>query len=337
MENARPVGPPPTEHNPIEAALDHSIGLLVLPGRSILALIPIWAVLCGAWLALRDTQAPCAPQALLALLLAVSNVGVLWSTWRALLVDVDWQDCFQRYPLPAPGRLPNLPYATPWSPLGRFVTRAGRFRRWSEHAPVQVRSAWYSLLVLPALSLALSALAGWPLLALSLAALALSLIEWRVSRRPPRRGAEGAAHLSLQAGVQVGLGWLAGHTAFAPLTFSAVTLACCYAIAYQGALALAHPNLKAEHRGRPLLLYYFGQAAALGLLVALDRSLNTALAAFFLAPQWLLLAGLERRDAAAQPENTLPATAHAPPFKWYLQRALPFCMLAMLAAAWAPL
>ena len=344
MENAPPVAPQTvdrahTEQSPIETALGNSIGLLVLPGRSLLALVPIWAVLCGACMAVRTTPTPNTPQALLALLLAIPIVGVIWSTWRALLVDVDWQDCFQRYPLPAPGRLSGLPYATPWSPLGRFVTRAGRFRRWSEHTPLEVRSAWYSLLVLPALNLALSALAGWPLLVLSLAALALSLIEWRVSRRSPRRSLRRGSrheHISLQAGVQVGLGWLAGYTAFAPLTWAAVTLACCYAIAFQGALALALPTLHAERRTRALGFFYLGQAAALAQLVVLDRSLSAALAAFLLVPQWLLLAALGQESAPNHAENAPQDTAQAPS-KRYVQRALPFCMLAMLAAAWAPL
>jgi hypothetical protein len=288
-------------------------------------------------MALQTAQASYAAQALLALLLAVAVVGVLWSTWRALLVDVDWQDCFRRYPLPAPRRLPGLPYTTPWSPLGRFFARTGQFRRWSEHAPVHVRSAWYSLLVLPALILVLSAIAGWPLLVLSLAALALSLIEWRVARRSLHRSARpDRAHLSLQAAVQVGLGWLAGHTTLASPTWDAVTLACCYAIAFQGALVLTQPARSPEQRNRALLFSYLGQAAALGLLVVLGRSLSAALAALLLAPQWLLLARLGEEGVPNHAPNA-PPTAHPSSQKWYLQRALPFCMLAMLFAAWAPL
>jgi len=317
--------------SPIEIALGSSIGLLLLPGRSVLALMPLWSVLCGAWMAY--VQAPRttrSPQALLALLLAVSIVGVLWSTWRALRVDVDWSACFQRYPLPAPKLLSGLPYTTPWSPLGRFFARSNQLRRWSQDVPVEVRSAWYTMLVLPALILVLSALAGWPLTVLSIAALALSLIEARTSRRTSRRRERRAqVHTALRAGMQVGLGWLAGYIALAPLTWPAVTLACCYALAYQGALRLAQPTLEPTRRNSALLLFYSGQTAALALLALLGRSLTAAAAAFLLAPQWLLLAGLgphTEADAADRP-------AHA----WYLQRALPFCMLAMFAAAWAPL
>lgn len=346
MESAPPATaqPPPTQSvgtqhnvdNPIETALGSSIGLLVLPGRSILALVPLWSVLCGAWMAYTRTTpnvqpAPDvrSPQALLALLLAVSIVGVLWSTWRALLVDVDWTVCFEHYPLPAPKLLSGLPYTTPWSPLGRLFARSDQLRRWSQDVPVEIRSAWYTLLVLPALILVLSALAGWPLTVLSIAALALSLIEAHTSRRSRRRGEQsGQAHTALRAGMQVGLGWLAGYVTLAPLTWDAVALACCYAIAYQGTLQLAQPILKPDQRNRALLLLYSGQASALALLALLARPLTAVFAAFLLAPQWLLLAVFgARQDSSGGPQ---------PAHKWYLQRALPFCMLAMLAAAWAP-
>jgi hypothetical protein len=328
---AQSVGPKPKQDSPIETALSSSIGLLVLPGRSVLALMPLWSVLCGAWMAyVQAARATRSPQALLALLLAVSIVGVLWSTWRALLVDVDWAGCFRLYPLPAPRLLSGLPYTTPWSPLGRLFARSNQLRRWSQEVPVEIRSAWYTTLVLPALILVLSALAGWPLTALSIATLALSLIEARTSRRTSRRREQrDPVHTALRAGMQVGLGWLAGYAVLAPLTWTAVTLACCYALAYQGALRLAQRTLEPDRRNSALLVLYGGQAAALTLLVLLGRPLTAAFAAFLLAPQWLLLAGLGPRqeaDAADRP-------AHA----WYLQRALPFCMIAMFAAAWAPL
>jgi hypothetical protein len=261
------------------------------------------------------------PHTLLALLLAMSIVGVLWSTWRALLVDVDWARCFQRHPLPAPRLLAGLPYTTPWSPLGRLFARANQLRRWSQDVPVEMRSAWYTLLVLPALILVLSALAGWRLMVLSLAALALSLIEARTSRR-------GQAYTALRAGMQVGLGWLAGYVILAPLTWPALTLACCYALACQGALRLDQPSLGLNRRNEALLLLYGGQAAALALLAVQGHPLTAACAAFLLAPQWLLLVGLGTQQDRA--------TALQPAHRWYLERALPFFMIAMFTAAWAP-
>jgi hypothetical protein len=128
--------------------------------------------------------------------------------------------------------------------------------------------------------------------------------------------------------MQVGLGWLAGHVTLAPLTWTAVALACCYAIAYQGALGLAQQTLAPNRRTRTLLLLYGGQIAAQTLLALLGRPLTAAFAVFLLAPQWLLLVGFGREQE--------PESIHQPAHKWYLERALPICMLAMLAAAWAP-
>jgi hypothetical protein len=82
-----------------------------------------------------------------------------------------------------------------------------------------------------------------------------------------------------------------------------------------------------NRRARSLIYLYGGQAAALGLLAVLSRPLTAALGAFLLAPQWLLLAGLEAHPTPG---------AHRPAHAWYLQHALPFSMIAMLAAAWAP-
>jgi hypothetical protein len=266
-------------------------------------------------------------QALIALLLAVSVTGVLWSTWRALLVDVDWEDCFARHPLPSPDPYSGLPYTTPCSPLGRVLGRWSQLRRWSESAPVEARGAWFTLPILPAVILVLSAIAGWQLFVLSLAALALSLIEWRVARR-------GNAHTALQAGTQVGLGWLAGHAVLDAPTWGSLTLACCFAIAYQGALVLARDSVTSgtSRRTWSLALLNVGQLAALGALVLLDRPLTAALVGLLLAPQWLLLAGLEPNPA----QHTADANSPRSSQRWYLRAAIPFLLVAMLAAAGAP-
>ena len=79
-----------------------------------------------------------------------------------------------------------------------------------------------------------------------------------------------------------------------------------------------------------------GEVIATSALRPTDDDIRAALAAFLLAPHWLLLAGLGQESAPNHAENAPQDTAQAPS-KRYVQRALPFCMLAMLAAAWAPL
>ena len=99
-----------------------------------------------------------------------------------------------------------------------------------------------------------------------------------------------------------------------------MTLACCYAIAHQGTLALnKQASLAAPHRtGWSLVLLCGGQAAALGLLVLLEQPVAATISGLMLAPQLLLMARLQ---------------TDAP--QWYLRHAVPFMMGAMLVGAWA--
>jgi hypothetical protein len=325
------------------------ITLYLLPAASVVALVPAWAVICGA-LAARDGRWPFQvahaagmtldPRALTALVLAVFVVQVLWSTGQALLIDGGASPVLpgtasERSASVAsrPRRgLPGLPYTTPWSPLGRLI---GRWR-----APSRSPDARLTLVLVPLLTLILSAVVGWQMTVLSLAAIALSLLEWRVARqgRPPR---------ALQAGTLVGLGWLAGHTVFAPLTWTSLTVACCYAIAYQGALELdrepARPGedaLSGEDRRLPwaLALLYGGQGAALVLLVVLGRPLAATCSGLLLAPQWLLLGQVASRPASAGLPDAGPPDGDScslNPANAYGRRAIPFVLAAMLVAAWA--
>jgi hypothetical protein len=323
---------------------NRGVTLYLLPAASVVALVPTCAVICGA-LAARDgrwpfqvvhaTEGALDPRALTALVLAVFIVQVLWSTGQALLIDGDAS------PIPpgtasdrsaswasGPRRgMPGLPYTTPWSPLGRLI---GRWR-----APSRSPGARLTLVLVPLLAMILSAVTGWQMTVLSLAAIALSLLEWRVAR-------QGCPHSALQAGTLVGLGWLAGHTVFAPLTWTSLTMACCYAIAYQGALELdredawpGEETCPGENRRLPwaLTLLYGGQGAALVLLVVLGRPLVATLSGLLLAPQWLLLAQLAPRPADAGLPDASSCSRH--PSSAYIRHAVPFVMVAMLAAAWA--
>jgi hypothetical protein len=250
---------------------------------------------------------------LLALLLTMFIAEVLWGTWRALLVDLDWGRLFAAHPLPDHGDpVLQLPYTAPWSPMGRLLGQWGRARRWlREAASTEARGALSSFPVLPPLILLLSTVVGWQLVVLSLAALSLTLIEWLVARR--RR-----SHEALQAGLEIGLCWLAGHSTLHPLTWSSLTLACCYSIAYQGALSLTRTRSAADHhRSGSLALLFGGQAAAFVLLVLLRHPLPATIVGVLLAPQLLLV---PRLGPGAQS-------------RWYLQRAVPFLMIAMLVAA----
>jgi hypothetical protein len=258
---------------------------------------------------------------MLALVATVFITEVLWASWRAHLVDANWQAYLAARPLPPQGdQLPALPYTTPTSPLGRLLKRWGQIRRWTRDAPAPgQRGAVLALLVLPPLILFLSAFVGWHLLVLSLAALCLSLLEWRLSRWSP-------ALTAPRAGLEIGLSWLAGHLVLAPLTAATFVLACCYAIAYQGVLVYQTrtPEGYPSAVGWSLGALFFGQVAALVLVLFRARPgapLAAAALGLLIAPQLLLL---------VRPDTEATRPRH----RRYLAQAAPFFALAMPIAAW---
>jgi hypothetical protein len=169
-----------------------------------------------------------------------------------------------------------------------------------------------ALPILPVLILLLSALVGWQVLALSMAALALILIEWRMVRR-------GVAQDALRAGLEIGLSWLAGHVVLAPLSAASLVLACCFALSYQGAFAYMRAGGCPERRARALTFLFGGQA--MGALVVLWQAPPT--------PAWAALAiGLLQAPQLLLLSRSEPAARH-------VRRAAPFLMVAMQIAAWA--
>lgn len=305
-------------------AANRGLLLFLLPPASVVALVPAWAVLCGAFTALRGTwtahsEASGIPNSdtWVTLVLVVFVVQILWSTGRALLIENNrTYGLIDRVLDPPPQsrtrhRTPRLPYTTPWSPLGRLE------RGW--HMPSLPESARWTLVLVLLLTAILSAMIDWQMTLLSLTAAVLSLIEWRVARR-------GSTASALQAGTLIGLGWLAGHSVFAPPTWTSLILACCYAITYQGALELdrADPWHQETHSTEnhrlswALSLVFGGQGAAFALLVILGRPLAATLSGLLLAPQGLLLALLDTHTRQS-----------------YIRKAIPFVTAAMIIAAGA--
>lgn len=311
MDHPKPKSYVPDDQASSSRTIGHALTVLLFPTGAMAALGPLWALLCGTMASGRwRWQA----DRLLSLLLTLVIVEALWSTWRAILVDMDWGAYVAAHPWPDRGDPLSLPlYVTPWSPLGHLFVTWARVRRWMrETLPAERRGALLAMPFLPPLILLLSVTAGQPMVLLSLATLALSLIEWRVSRR-------GSSHRSLQAAMEVGLSWLAGHAVFAPLTWPSFTLACCYALVYQGALSLEDASCQPGRRSWTVALMYGGQICALCLLVLLQHPFAALLSGLICAPQGLLLADSKPGE---------PRTGH-------LRRAAPFMALSMLVAAWA--
>jgi hypothetical protein len=313
-------------------ATGNTLTFLLLPSGSASALAPAWAVLCGACAAgsieHREAldAATLGPTAI-ALALTIFIAQALWSSWRMVLVDMDWSACLASPP--SCGAMQAIPYVTPHSPLGRLLGRWSQVRQWMREAhTIEQRGGLLSLLALPALILLVSAAVGRPAIVLSLAALALILLEWRVARRRQ-------SHTALQAGLHIGLSWLAGHTALAPLYPASLALACCYAIAYQGALALGQgrntSTTSPQHldstsfstsgtpsRAWALSLLFGGQGAAITWIVLREHPLAATILGLLAALELLLLV---RLDADGRAER-------------YLGQSMPILLAAMAVGAW---
>jgi len=296
--------PPPLAHG-------RAIPLLLQPFHSETMLGPAWAVLCGA---LAAGSWRFEPTLLSRLILTAFLAQGMWNSWRTYLVEANWRSVLSAHPVPDHGApKPALPYQSPSSPVAQALGLCDRVHRWVRMLPVQQNRAMIAIWILPVLILSLSALIDWQILALSLAAIALTLIEWRVSWHAK-------SHRALRAGQEIGLSWLAGHVIFAPLTPLSLTLACCYAVAYQGMLAHQNSQPSRHRSGEPVFLE-IGQLAALvtvTLTAAPGALLAGTVVGLLLAPQMLLL---YHQQVAASPSS-------------YLRQAAPYLMLSMAVAAW---
>lgn len=300
MEHRADISPP---------AVGRTIAFLPAKTGTSLTWGPIWAALCGA-LASNGRLWP--GEQLLTLLMVFFLVEGLWNTWRALLVDIDWRALATTYPLPDGGRMPVLPYLTPWSPLGRIIDGWERLRRWArEILPPAYGNALTTMPYLPVLILTLSILLGRVFLILSVLVIALVTLEWIVARRQ-------TWHKSLQAIVQLASSWIAGHLVFAPLAAPSLTLACAYALGYQGALYLNDERCTAGQYPWALSLLFGGQVLAAGIVALQGPTLVAIVLGLLLAPQLLLLPQLA------------PDTAQT----HYLRPIAPIVGLSMLLAAW---
>jgi hypothetical protein len=110
----------------------------------------------------------------------------------------------------------------------------------------------------------------------------------------------------------MGLAWLAGHTAFEPLTLWSFVLAILYTVAYHSCLKLATNS--GRHALIPLKL---SQATVIAVLIFLRQPVVAGVVGLLLLPQMLLQPFLGQGQVEL----------------WYLRRTTPFLMAGMLLAA----
>jgi hypothetical protein len=287
------------------------VGLQGRLARPFWGVMGLWAVLCGALASNQvqgnaDVGAVRADLLVLGLVLLLADLG--WGSLWDLIVGTSWRSLWiDGWPPAQAASLINLPYTQPTSPGGRLFRRmnrlAGWFREtlWPEAGP-----ALLGVLAAAALAIVLTLLLPPRLLFLEAALLGLvglGLVQhWR-----------GRAALAPHAFVLVGLGWMAGHAAFAEVSRASLLLALAFSAAAWGSLRVAS-ELKWG-----LWLLDSGQVAMITLLFVWRKPLAAALAGLFLFGQILLQPLVH---AGSDPARIM-------------RRTWPWLMAAMLVAAWA--
>lgn len=268
---------------------------------------PAWAAVCGAaasgWLTLSGEN-------LLFLLIVLFLADALWGTLWHLIAERDWLVSSANWLSQAQeATLTALPYTAPGSPSHRIFGRLGRKLAWWRMVfwP-RLGSTLLGLVVTLPLVLVLAVILGQRVIILTVAALAIMMLAFLGARR------NSAPPLSLRAILEMGFAWLAGHTAFGPLTLWSFLLAAFYTVAYHSCLKLATNSGKLW----PSLLKV-SQAAVIALLIFLKQPVVAGVVGLLLLPQMLL------QPFLGQGEVEL----------WYLRRTGPFLMAGMLLAALA--
>jgi hypothetical protein len=263
---------------------------------------PIWAIVCGS---IASGGWKWTSQTALQALLLFFLVDGAWATLWAAAVETDWATPAQEWGKSNVTPAYTLPYTRPNTPGDRVLRwLAYTIEWWREHLRPSIGSSVSKIALCIALGVALSAVLGWPAMALSAASLAIveaGVIAGRGSGRPLP---------ALKATLEIGLAWVVSHVVFAPLTVPSVVLAAAFAAAYGTGLTLIEG-------GRRATVWNSAQFTAAGLLV-LMRQPVAALAVFFIViPQMLLEPALRRGAGGA----------------WFVRSTQAWLMLAMLVAA----
>ncbi len=249
--------------------------LSVRPGASLRWIVPLWAIVWGAIVggsgAILWTD-------VVRLLLVLILVEIGWGElWRALTAT-DWATPLRRWQHwhlgASPSRAFWLPYTRPGSPAHRFALWLGQLASWGGTIFLPVTGPFLAVaFVGTVLSLALAAALGREMLLLTLGVLAYAQLATVVS------GGRGEVGVGWNAAVRVGLPYLAGHLAFAPLTLPSLILAATFSFAFSGA--------EGRRSTRHLALWVGGYLVAAALLLVLRRPLAVPFLLFLGLPPLL--------------------------------------------------
>jgi hypothetical protein len=273
--------------------------------RPFWGLLGIWATLCGA---LASHGFRWRGEDLLPLALVLLLADLAWGSLWDLMVGVDWFGALRGgWPPRRHAAVPRLPYTRPGSPGWRLWRRASRaVSWWRETFWPTAGAALLGILVAALLTIVLSFLLPASLRRLNAALVVLvglGAAQRRWGREP----------LGGEAFAQVGLGWLAGHLAFAGMTLPSFLVAMGFVLAVWGSLRLVRGQAAA------LMLLNGGQVAVAAVLVALRQPLLAAAVGALILGQIALQPALQKGVDAAE----------------VFRRTWPWLMAAMLVGALA--
>jgi hypothetical protein len=278
--------------------------LILDPTRSWLSLGPGWAMLAGV---LSSGVIPLKLAGLMQLLSLWLLVDpILGALWDLVGVQGLWRNMMPGHLPPPPRHGFYLPYAQPGSIAGRLVVRVRRYGRWwQEHFWPEQGGHFAAVFLGAGLALLLSLAFGSTLFWLTL--LALGLIALAGQTQADLAAAEGGR---LQSMVQLLLPWVMGASLWSTLTPLSLALAVCYWVTYLGGLRMLGGHHRAE------ILFIFGQAAAIILLLALRLLPGAAVLTVLLVTQQII------KTKFNQPAEFLP-------------KLQPYLVLSLLVAGWS--
>lgn len=280
----------------------YSLNLRLSPARPLFSLGPGWAALAGVLAGGGFEWRAAALLPLLALWLLVDPL--LGSLWDVVVTQQLWRQLTRAELPPSPRRGFVLPYAQPGSAAGRFSVWLRRYRLWWQNSYwPQSGGSVLTALLSGGLALLLGTLLDSSIFWLVVLALAFTLLAGVI-----QPGLETAGGGRLASVVQFLLPWGMGTLLFPNASRLALILGICYWCVYLGGL-----RQLGRHR-RASWLFILGQAAAIGVLLALRLLPGAAIAGVLLAAQLLLRTG-----------SPTPAQM--------LARVQPYLVLSLLAAA----
>ncbi len=264
---------------------------------------PVWAVLCGIIASGRFSWD--ARGALLAGL-TLFLVDGLWATCWTNVVETNWGAIAARWNTSPP---PLRPRTLPYMRLGAPGDRATRWLSqlaywWQTDSQPLVSTTFSSIVICVALGAGLAAVLGWPVLALSAAALAIVQIGIVINR------ATGQPVPAVESVLEIGLAWLVGHAAFGAISLSSALLAALFTLTFVGGRQLAEQDTGLPNWRWPQLI------AALVLLLT-HNPLPALVLFFVLFAQMLLEPGLKQGRGGA----------------WFVRSSQAWLIAAMLISA----